>query len=280
MLSIISINLNNADGLERTIESILGQIFQDLELIVIDGGSSDGSLDVLKKYSRNIDYWVSESDGGIYPAMNKGLGKAKGDFVLFLNSGDWLSSPGALQKVFFKQEYSESILIGDYYRVPSQEGKELELVPQRSIITLANFFKSGICHQSLFFKKDLFSLLGGYDEQFRIAADWDFTIRALLKGYTIRNLGFPVVCYAGGGISTTMIEEREREKEIMWKKLLSPSVLHDYNRLLFLEGECCRLRAFEAWTQKIQGRNALSNYMMVTKWLLKKWVGRLMPGKK
>lgn len=280
MLSIISINLNNADGLERTIESILGQIFQDLELIVIDGGSSDGSWDVLKKYSRKIDYWVSERDDGIYPAMNKGLGKAKGDFVLFLNSGDWLSSPGALQKVFFKQEYSESILIGDYYRVPSQEGKELELVPQRSIITLANFFKSGICHQSLFFKKDLFSLLGGYDEQFRIAADWDFTIRALLKGYTIRNLGFPVVCYAGGGISTTMIEERELEKEIMWKKLLSPAVLHDYHRLLFLEGECCRLRDFEAWTQEIKERNVLLNYMMATKWLLKKWVGRLMPGRK
>ena len=87
-ISIITINYNNCEGLRRTIESVVNQTCRDFEYIIIDGGSTDGSVDVIKRYADNIDYWVSEPDKGIYNAMNKGIRMATGDYVQILNSGD------------------------------------------------------------------------------------------------------------------------------------------------------------------------------------------------
>ena len=89
ILSIITINLNNREGLRKTIESVVNQTFQDFEFIVIDGASTDGSVEVIQDYPR-INYWISEPDTGIYNAMNKGIAKATGEYCLFLNSGDTL----------------------------------------------------------------------------------------------------------------------------------------------------------------------------------------------
>lgn len=89
-LSIITVNLNNKDGLQKTIESVISQTCKDFEWIIIDGGSVDGSKDIIEKYSKEIDYWVSESDQGIYHAMNKGILRSHGEYLLFLNSGDYL----------------------------------------------------------------------------------------------------------------------------------------------------------------------------------------------
>ena len=86
--SIITVNYNNKEGLRKTIESVIHQTFRDFEFIVIDGGSTDGSDDVLKEYDAQIDYWVSEPDGGIYQGMNKGIKKATGEYLNFMNSGD------------------------------------------------------------------------------------------------------------------------------------------------------------------------------------------------
>jgi len=111
-LSIISINLNNVAGLQKTIESVWPQTFTDYEYIIIDGGSTDGSIDIIKKYSDKITYWISEKDNGIYHAMNKGIEVAKGDYCLFLNSGDWLVDKKILENVF-SNNHSEDILYGD-----------------------------------------------------------------------------------------------------------------------------------------------------------------------
>lgn len=100
-LSIITVNYNDAKGLQRTIESVLCQTFHDYEFIVIDGGSTDGSVEVIKRYEKYIDYWVSEQDGGIYPGMNKGLRQAKGEYVNFMNGGDCYHSSDVLEKIFF-----------------------------------------------------------------------------------------------------------------------------------------------------------------------------------
>ena len=99
-LSIITINLNNASGLEKTIQSVINQTYKDFEFIVIDGASTDGSVEVIKKYSSGINYWVSESDTGIYNAMNKGIRKAQGEYCLFLNSADYLFSPNLISAVY------------------------------------------------------------------------------------------------------------------------------------------------------------------------------------
>ena len=99
-LSIITVNYNDSKGLERTINSVISQSFRDYEFIVIDGGSADDSVDVIKKYEQYIDYWVSETDGGIYPGMNKGLRQAKGEYVNFMNGGDCYHSTDVLENIF------------------------------------------------------------------------------------------------------------------------------------------------------------------------------------
>ena len=99
-LSIITVNYNDAEGLERTIKSVMSQSFKDFEFIIIDGGSTDASVDVIKKYENNIDYWVSETDGGIYQGMNKGLRQAQGEYVNFMNGGDSYYSPDVLNEIF------------------------------------------------------------------------------------------------------------------------------------------------------------------------------------
>ena len=107
--TIITINYNNKEGLERTIKSTAKQTFKNFEYIVIDGGSTDGSVEVIKQYASEIDFWVSEKDNGIYHAMNKGVSHAHGDYLLFMNSGDTFHSPDVLNSV---AEYQEDIICG------------------------------------------------------------------------------------------------------------------------------------------------------------------------
>ena len=108
-LSIVTINLNNVAGLHETIISVLNQSSADLEYIIIDGGSTDGSAELIKEYSDRIYYWVSEPDSGIYNAMNKGIRKASGEYLLFLNSGDALASDNIVEEVF-RADHNEEIL--------------------------------------------------------------------------------------------------------------------------------------------------------------------------
>ena len=100
-LSIITVNFNDAEGLERTIKSVISQTFHDYEFIIIDGGSTDDSVNVIKKYESHIDYWVSEYDGGIYPGMNKGLRQAKGEYLNYMNGGDCYHSEDVLENNCF-----------------------------------------------------------------------------------------------------------------------------------------------------------------------------------
>ena len=109
--SIITVNYNNKEGLRKTIESVIHQTFRDFEFIVIDGGSIDGSVDVLKEYDSQIDFWVSEPDGGIYQGMNKGIKKATGEYLNFMNSGDCFYSSDVLEKVTGYQ-YDTDFIVG------------------------------------------------------------------------------------------------------------------------------------------------------------------------
>ena len=106
-LSIITINYNNLEGLKKTIESVCSQTYRDYEWIVIDGGSTDGSRELIEENKSHIHYWVSEPDNGIYHAMNKGIAQAKGDYCQFLNSGDYYIAPNTLQQVFSHDELAD-----------------------------------------------------------------------------------------------------------------------------------------------------------------------------
>ena len=171
MISIITVAYNNKFGLEETIKSVIGQSYKDFEFIIIDGGSNDGTKELLESYSTKIDYWISEPDKGIYNAMNKGIAKAAGQYLIFMNSGDRFSSPDILEKIA-PHFGNEDIIYGNaYYELEDRKKYEYR-IPSK--ITVGSLLKEPICHQSAFFRKELFEKYGLYDEKNKIASDWTF----------------------------------------------------------------------------------------------------------
>lgn len=176
-LSIITINRNNAEGLKKTIESVICQTFEDVEYIIIDGASTDNSVDIIKQYEDKITYWLSESDTGVYNAMNKGILKANGQYLLFLNSGDFLVDKTVLERVFTGCIYADILCarcnISDNGRVVCTSNPPAQ-------ISLYFLYKVGLAHQSTFIKKRLFEQYGLYREDFRYNSDIEFWYRAII----------------------------------------------------------------------------------------------------
>ena len=193
-LSIITINLNNATGLQKTIESVVLQTFTDYEYIIIDGGSTDGSVEVIKQYVDKIYYWVSEPDRGVYHAMNKGIAQAKVEYCLFLNSGDWILQNDGLQYVFDKNP------VEDIFYCDAQLGEKKRIYPDQ--LTLLFFFESTITHQATFIKRSLFSTYGLYNEKYKIISDWEFFLKTIIKEQcSYQHIPFLFVYFDINGIS-------------------------------------------------------------------------------
>jgi glycosyltransferase involved in cell wall biosynthesis len=270
-LSVITVNLNNVQGLKTTLGSVAVQTFRDFEHIVIDGGSTDGSRSVIEAHADRIVHWLSEPDAGIYNAMNKGLRLAQGDYVHFLNSGDRLVSPDLLGRVFGESPCNDDLLYGNTIR-PDKAGVLYEC-RHPAPLTVSAFWGFGVCQQAIFYKRNLFDRLGCFDETLRIAGDWDFNLRVLMARGATRHLPFPVVHYQGGGISVTRPEEAAREKEAILKRHLPDAVHRDYERLMVLEKQSERLKTLEDRVAYIQTRNPLVNMAMVLRWSWRHWAG-------
>lgn len=171
-LSIITINLNNKEGLKRTMASVLSQTFTDYEYLVIDGGSIDGSVDLIKEHEKKITYWVSEPDKGIYNAMNKGIVNANGEYCLFLNSGDSLANGKVIEETF-KLSYTEDILYGDML-----SGNQKLSFPHK--LSFSFFIQHSLGHPSTFIKRVLFNKYETYNENYKIISDWAFFFRTIV----------------------------------------------------------------------------------------------------
>lgn len=176
-VSIVTVVYNGAATLERTIQSVLGQDFPGIEYIIVDGGSTDGTLDIIRKYGNRLAYWCSAKDKGIYDAMNKGLALATGDYVGFLNSDDYFTSPASLAKLAaaLKREVADAV-IGDIEQV-NANGRIVR-------VFRGNGFKrenlrrgSYPPHPAFYARPEMLRKLGGFDTSFRIAADFDLMIR-------------------------------------------------------------------------------------------------------
>lgn len=176
-ISIITINYNNKLGLERTIKSVIQQSWQDFEYLIIDGGSSDGSVDIIKDYNSRINYWISEKDNGIYNAMNKGIRKAKGEYLLFLNSGDILQGNHSLFDV--NQYVKEFDIISFNLQVIGEASNFIKSYPSK--ISFSYFLEDTLPHPATFIKRDSFEKVGFYDENLRIVSDWKWFLVALFK---------------------------------------------------------------------------------------------------
>lgn len=231
--SIITVNYNNKDGLRKTIESVIHQSFRDFEYIVIDGGSTDGSADVLKEYDAQIDYWVSESDKGIYNAMNKGIVKAKGEYLNFMNSGDCFYTPDILEKVA-SYNYETDFIVGhDYhFNVEIQKG-HASILPSRT--TMVHFFVATLDHQSSFIRRELFDN-SPYDEGYRLVSDWIFFTEKIVRdGKQVQFIPDIVCRREEGGLSEQQRERNRKEINSFLHQFLPIGVYKDYATLSQLD---------------------------------------------
>lgn len=173
-ISIITVNYNEKEGLEKTIKSVINQSWKDFEFIIIDGGSTDGSKDVIKKYQDKISFWVSEPDAGIYNAMNKGIRASKGEFVIFMNGGDCFSNDSVLEEITPMLNDEFDVYYGDNYNSRHDQHKKIIKYPEKLDFTF--FYYRTISHQSTFIRKKLFDEHFYYNENFKVSSDWEFFV--------------------------------------------------------------------------------------------------------
>jgi glycosyltransferase involved in cell wall biosynthesis len=214
LLSIITINYNNCTGLEKTVESIISQTFKDFEYLVIDGNSHDGSQAVIKKNSTVISYAVSESDTGIYNAMNKGIKVAKGAYLLFLNSGDVLNGNTALADFFSHKDFGGDIIYGDYKYEVGEKTFPDKLSP-------LFFIRTSLPHQSTFFKREVFEEMGLYEEHHTIVSDRAFYIKCFLSNqFVFKHVPYSLSIYDQNGVSNSSAhtEKQATENETMFQE--------------------------------------------------------------
>jgi glycosyltransferase involved in cell wall biosynthesis len=206
LLTIITVSYNSSKYLERCIKSVLSQSYSNVEYIIIDGGSSDKTVDLIKKYEDKISFWVSEPDQGIYDAMNKGIKQAKGEIIHFLNSDDYFVDNKVVEDVI--HTFSEYLGIELVY------GYVIKVIEKLDI----NFeFKSSVNKQSLvkpyllpqqafFYKKEIFEKLGNFDTSFKGSGDYEFLCRMYTSGINMKEINRPIVYFRKGGVSSRVSE--------------------------------------------------------------------------
>lgn len=217
-LSIITVNLNNRDGLERTLASVQNQqAFTSFEHIVVDGGSTDGSRDIIQRHAGHLACWISEPDNGIYHAMNKGAALARGEYLLFLNSGDRLANENVLHAVFAAFPPAD-IVYGtiQVYRDGQPVGQTISPAPED--LTLSFWIQNTIQHSGTFIRRSLL-LETPYAEDFRIVADRKFFFESFLAGKTFARIGCIVSRFEMGGISSDPRHTNLRRAE--WDRLFT-----------------------------------------------------------
>lgn len=228
-LSIITINLNDSKGLEKTIKSVIKQTFIDYQFIVIDGASTDGSIEIIKQYGDFISLWKSEPDTGIYNAMNKGIKVAQGEFCLFLNSGDVLFDNSSLQESF--SYMNEDVKIASC-RI---EVNSKIIEPPTYDIKLRFTFGHQPCHQATFIHRSLFDKYGYYNEVNRIASDVEFFFIAMdINGEIMQKIPVVLAVFDTSGISSTAESQKIgfAEMQNMYERLFPEpysQVLYEYS---------------------------------------------------
>ena len=241
LLSIITINYNNANGLKKTMDSVISQSFKNFEYLVIDGGSDDGSLDVIKN-AQAVHYWVSEKDNGIYDAMNKGIIKAKGDYILFLNSGDLLLNDSILQKVInlnLKEDIWYADLIFDF----GNGNHKLMKLPKT--LTKMHMYKDNIWHPTSFINRSLFLKYGNYNLMYKIAADYDFFFKAIVvKDASTASIPFPTALYDTSGLSSLSenLDQIKKERVMIHQSYLTIDEISYYDNLMKF-----KIQSFSKW---------------------------------
>jgi len=210
-ISVITVVYNNVDGIERTILSIVEQSYEDIEYIIVDGYSDDGTIDIIRKYEDRISKWISEPDDGLYHAMNKGMNLATGDYVWFINSGDEIFDVETVSTMISGLQDLPDILYGNTM-ITDEKGNKIgdrRLAPPEALTWRS--FKKGmlVSHQSLLVRKEL---APEFDTQYTLASDIDWVIRAMKASGDIRNTHIYLSRFMEGGMSGTNLKTGLRER--------------------------------------------------------------------
>jgi len=217
-LSIITINYNNKAGLKKTVDSVANQKFKDFEYIVIDGGSSDESINIIKENESSINYWVSEQDEGIYHAINKGINKSSGKYCMFLNSGDSLKDDNTLslcmQNIINHSE--TDIFYGDIICENEDQTTWIRTHPQ--VLDLAFFQHNNLNHQASLIRSGLFSEFGNYPQKYKLASDHWLYIKCIIENKVFTYINAPLVFYDISGQSTKNRDIYDKEMEAIWEQ--------------------------------------------------------------
>lgn len=239
-LSIITINYNNASGLQKTMESVLCQTSKDFEYIVIDGASTDGSVEFIQTFKltnfQTLNY-LSEPDSGIYNAMNKGIKKAKGKYIQFLNSGDWLVDNFVVQNMlnelqyFNTKEKNDDIDIFVGKKISVREDGKIRKEQNSHYVGLITFYGSTLQHTSAYINRSLFDKYGLYDETLKIVSDWKWYL--IVAGLNKANVIFTeinVSYFDTTGISSTNLNLESSERKKVLEELVPAPILSDYDK--------------------------------------------------
>lgn len=218
-LSIITINLNNLVGLQKTMQSVFEQNFSGYEYIIIDGDSTDGSKEYINQSAQKLFYSVSERDNGVYDAMNKGIAKATGTFLMFLNSGDCLVNQNVLTHLNrYIQRATSDIYYGDI-QITDMTG-QVSVLQYPSELTLSFWNTATINHQASLIKSSLFPEMGKYDATFSLAADYVFFLKSFYYGKQFEHINEEVVNYKLDGASSLHKEEYKRQMNEAWNRII------------------------------------------------------------
>lgn len=218
-LSIITINYNNLHGLQKTIASVVAQTCKEFEWIIIDGGSTDGSRNVIEQKAQHLTYWCSEPDKGIYNAMNKGIKRATGEYCLFLNSGDIIHDKNVIEKV--KMELDGTDFISGNVLLMNNDNQYLREVKSPDVMCDFFLLEMALCHQGTFIRTDLLKRRP-YDEGLKIVADWEQMFWELfINRKEYRHIELVVSDYLVGGISEKQSKLLNEERMMIRNKYLS-----------------------------------------------------------
>lgn len=196
IFSIVTVSYNAGQLIEQTINSVVNQTFTDYEYLIIDGLSTDNTVEIIKRYSENISYWISERDDGVYNAMNKAITKCSGKWILFLNAGDVFTDQNVLSNISKYCDLDVDFICGNRHRVNIHGHKFLE----RAGPLKESYFKEVVFHQSLFTRRTLFSLRP-YNEAYKLAADYEYVLYAIKKNCRFKFVNVCISDFLEGGLS-------------------------------------------------------------------------------
>ena len=261
-LSIVTINYNNAEGLRKTLASVAEQSYRDIEHVIVDAASTDGSVDVIKDYAKTSNHvviWSSEKDNGIYDGMNRGIKKATGEYVFILNSGDELAAPNVVERmmsVLYSLNHNSlniteniPILIGNIIHTLPGKKRDVEKgMPIPMDVSMLTFYSGTVPHDAAFVRRDLFEKFGYFDEHMKICADWRLYLDMIaLGGVQPWYVDIDVVLFDMTGISNTNNELRLAERRAYLEQVLPTAVLKDYDSYAQPIRQYERLKKHHLW---------------------------------